>query len=436
MANTTTKLNVSSREPEGSRAARRLRRTGRVPGVLYGGGGESVGFDVDARELRIALAGSGAVLDLSRRRRESDAGGAQGGPARPGARRDRPRRPAARAPRRGDPRRRAARTRRALDDAPGVKEGGVLEQITRELNVEALPTAIPESIVHDVGEMEIGETIVLAAVAVPEGVTLLDDAEETSSRRSRRRACRPRRRGNRGRDRARRRGRRGREAAPRARRRGLRRRGVAAPATPLRRRRRRSDRLADRRARQPGPRVRRARATTSASSVAEELARALGADAAARTASARAWPRAARRRAGDRRSAGAARWRVLLPADLHERRRALGRPGARRRSSSARARARRARRDRPAVRRGARAHRRRPGGPQRPEVAQARARQRATSCACASASGGPTRPTRRSSRPTCSAASARPRSRCGSSSSAPPTQVERVVLDAESRGAR
>jgi large subunit ribosomal protein L25 len=66
-----------------------------------------------------------------------------------------------------------------IDDSPGVKEGGVLEQITRELNVEALPTAIPESIVHEVGEMQIGETILVGALAPPEGVTLLDDPEET-----------------------------------------------------------------------------------------------------------------------------------------------------------------------------------------------------------------------------------------------------------------
>ena len=66
-----------------------------------------------------------------------------------------------------------------VEDAPGVKEGGVLEQITRELNVEALPTAIPESIVHPVGDMQIGDTIALTAVTIPEGVTLLDDAEET-----------------------------------------------------------------------------------------------------------------------------------------------------------------------------------------------------------------------------------------------------------------
>ena len=55
----------------------------------------------------------------------------------------------------------------------------MLEQITRELNVEALPTAIPESIVHDVSEMQIGETVVLGALAPPDGVTLLDDPEET-----------------------------------------------------------------------------------------------------------------------------------------------------------------------------------------------------------------------------------------------------------------
>ena len=94
-----------------------------------------------------------------------------------------------------------------VDDAPGVKEGGVLEQITRELNVEALPTAIPESIVHAVGEMQIGETIVLARSATPEGVTLLDDPRGDGRRDAVAAAPAGRSRGgNRGRDRARRRG--------------------------------------------------------------------------------------------------------------------------------------------------------------------------------------------------------------------------------------
>jgi large subunit ribosomal protein L25 len=178
MAQTTTKLDVKSREGAGSRAARRLRRSGRVPGVLYGGGGEPVGFDADARELRLALAASGAVLDLS----------VDGGKTTPVVLKE-----AQRHPVRGETvhvdllRVRLDEAIHALvpleltgaDDAPGVKEGGVLEQITRELNVEALPTDIPESIAHDVGEMQIGETILLSAIIAPQGLTLLDEIEET-----------------------------------------------------------------------------------------------------------------------------------------------------------------------------------------------------------------------------------------------------------------
>jgi large subunit ribosomal protein L25 len=178
MATTTSKLNVNSRGAEGSRAARRLRRSGRVPGVVYGGGAESIGFDADARELRLALAGTGAVLDLS----------VDGGRATPVVLKE-----AQRDPVRGQTihvdllRVRLDEAIHAVvpleladvDDAPGVKEGGVLEQITRELNVEALPTAIPESIVYAVGEMQIGDTILLTAIAAPDGVTLLDSMEET-----------------------------------------------------------------------------------------------------------------------------------------------------------------------------------------------------------------------------------------------------------------
>jgi large subunit ribosomal protein L25 len=178
MAQTTTKLEVSSRTAEGSRAARRLRRSGRVPGVLYGGGGESVGFDVDARELRLALASSGAVLDLS----------VDGQTATPVVLKEAQRDPVRGATVHVDLLR--VRLDQAIhavvplelsgtEDAPGVKEGGVLEQITRELNVQALPTMIPESITHDIGEMQIGDSIGLAAVAIPEGLTLLDDVDET-----------------------------------------------------------------------------------------------------------------------------------------------------------------------------------------------------------------------------------------------------------------
>lgn len=178
MANTTTatKLNVTTRAAGSSRAARRLRRSGRVPGVVYGGGDEPVSIDADARELRLALAGAGAVLDLS----------IDGGRPAPVVLKE-----AQRDPVRGETVHVDLMRVRldeeihsvvpveltGVDDAPGVKLGGVLEQITRELNVQALPTALPESIAHDVGEMQIGDTITLGAISAPEGVTLLDEPE-------------------------------------------------------------------------------------------------------------------------------------------------------------------------------------------------------------------------------------------------------------------
>jgi large subunit ribosomal protein L25 len=176
MASDQTALSVHSREPEGSRASRRLRRSGRVPGVLYGAGQEALSFDVDARELRMALAASGAVLDLS-------IDGAKPSPV--------VLKEAQRDPVRGDTTH-VDLLRVSLDtaihavvaleltgaeEAPGAKRGGVLEQVAREVNVVALPTAIPESIVHDVSAMEIGDTVTLESVALPQGVSLLDDLE-------------------------------------------------------------------------------------------------------------------------------------------------------------------------------------------------------------------------------------------------------------------
>ncbi|HXB64738.1 MAG TPA: 50S ribosomal protein L25 [Solirubrobacteraceae bacterium] len=175
---TATKLDVRTRPAGGSRAARRVRRDGRVPGVLYGGGEELLTFDVDARELRLALAGVGAVLDLS----------VDGGKPTPVMLKE-----AQRHPVRGETvhvdllRVRLDKPIQAvvaleltdLDTSPGIREGGVLEQITREVNVEALPTAIPEAIVHSVAEMRISETLTLAAIAPPAGVTLMDPLEET-----------------------------------------------------------------------------------------------------------------------------------------------------------------------------------------------------------------------------------------------------------------
>ena len=177
MSSQPTKLSLNPREASNSRATRRLRREGRVPGVIYGGGADPVPFDVDARVLRHALAARGAVLEL-----------AIGGDTTPAVLKD-----AYYDPVRGDTlhvdflrvRLDVAIHATVLleltgaDEAPGVTEGGVLDQVTRELNIEALPGDIPESIQYDVSAMAIGDTVTLEAVTAPRSVTLLDDPEET-----------------------------------------------------------------------------------------------------------------------------------------------------------------------------------------------------------------------------------------------------------------
>ena len=173
---TATKLVVEPREVAGSRAVRRLRRRGLVPGVVYGGDADPESFQVDGRSLRQALAHSGAVLDLS----------IDGGKGQACLVKDHQRDPVKGLTLHVD----LLRVRldeaiqaqvilelEGVDESPGVKEGGVLEHITREVTVEALPTAIPDLIRHDVSDMEINDTITLESVKPPEGVTLMDDLE-------------------------------------------------------------------------------------------------------------------------------------------------------------------------------------------------------------------------------------------------------------------
>src|SRR5204863_4752025 len=66
-----------------------------------------------------------------------------------------------------------------VGEPAGVKEGGVLSQVSREINVEALPMEIPEHLDLDVSRMAIGDTLRLADLPAREGVTYLDDPEET-----------------------------------------------------------------------------------------------------------------------------------------------------------------------------------------------------------------------------------------------------------------
>jgi large subunit ribosomal protein L25 len=171
-----TTLKVAAREPEGSRSARRLRRAGNIPGVVYGGGEDPVAFRVEARELRHALQHGGAVIDLA----VDDAA------ATPVVVKVLDRHPVSGETTHIDMLRVRLDVKiqstvvlelTGAEDSPGVKEGGVLEHVTRELTIEALPNDIPDSIEHDVSGMQIGDTVLLEAITAPPKVTLLGDPE-------------------------------------------------------------------------------------------------------------------------------------------------------------------------------------------------------------------------------------------------------------------
>jgi large subunit ribosomal protein L25 len=171
-------LKVEDRTERGSRATRRLRRQGLVPGVVYGGTDrECKAFSVDARELRRVLMAGSAVFDI-----------AVDGTPRPVIVKDQHHHPVREHVTHIDLlevrldekiQTTVALEITGVEEAPGVKEGGVLEHVTRELNIEALPTSIPESITVDVSHLEVAGTMHLTEVSAPEGVEFLDNLEET-----------------------------------------------------------------------------------------------------------------------------------------------------------------------------------------------------------------------------------------------------------------
>jgi large subunit ribosomal protein L25 len=174
------KLSVRERESRGSAESRRLRQTGEVPGVLYGRGKQPHPICVDERDLRRALTGDSglhAILDVTLEGQKT---------AHPSILKDYQIDPV-----RGrvihvdfqevrlDQPIQAQVIVELVGDSQGVKEGGVLSQVQREINVEALPMEIPERIELDVSGLAIGDALRLVDLPAREGVTYLDDPEET-----------------------------------------------------------------------------------------------------------------------------------------------------------------------------------------------------------------------------------------------------------------
>jgi large subunit ribosomal protein L25 len=179
MAGERVRLEVAERERKGSRESRRLRKQGLIPGVLYGRSSPHAIF-VPERELRRVLTGGSglhAILDVvlegQKTTHPSILKEYQQDPVKgrlihidlQEVRLDQPITAS------------VTVTLIGAEDAPGIREGGVVSQVNREVNVEALPMEIPEHLDFDISSMQIGDTLRLADLRTPEGVKLLDDPD-------------------------------------------------------------------------------------------------------------------------------------------------------------------------------------------------------------------------------------------------------------------
>jgi large subunit ribosomal protein L25 len=180
MATSREKLKAAPRSEFGSRTSRRLRRDGLVPGIVYSGGSEARPFQVAERDVRHVLAEGAALFDLE----------IEGSKAVPVVIKEQQHHPVRGSLQHIDLQEvrldeaiqaEVAVELEGADSAPGVKGGGVLEHVTREVTVEALPTEIPDRLVADVSAMEVNDTLQLSALVVPEGVKLVaDDPDEVT----------------------------------------------------------------------------------------------------------------------------------------------------------------------------------------------------------------------------------------------------------------
>ncbi len=172
------KLVGEKREGTGKSVTRKLRAAGRVPAVLYGHGMEPVSLSVDSRELLHLFhtgAGTNVLVDLVV---DGDAHLAMA-------------REIQRDHIKGrfvhvdflavsrDVRITISVPVRVVGESVGVKAGGVLEHHLWELQVECLPTDVPEAIEADVSALEIGSSLKVGDLVVPAGATILTAPEES-----------------------------------------------------------------------------------------------------------------------------------------------------------------------------------------------------------------------------------------------------------------
>ena len=176
----TIELAVERRDTRGKNEARRTRAEGKIPAVVYGAGRDTVPITVKARDLSDAFrggAGENAIFLLKLQGSDQ---------SRHAMIRDLQRDPLSRRTLHLDFVRVLMDTKirvrvpvEVVGVAKGVKiDGGILDFVSREIEIECLPGNIPEHLPVDVSELLIGDALRVADVPAPEGVEVVDDAEK------------------------------------------------------------------------------------------------------------------------------------------------------------------------------------------------------------------------------------------------------------------
>lgn len=176
-------LNAEPRKAQGKGASRRLRREGKVPGIVYGARREAQPIAVPANELKSSLeyeAFFSHILTLRLNGREESV-----------VLKDLQRHPAKQEIRHLDLLRvvanEAIRVHVPLhfigeDVAVGVKrDGGIIDHLRNEIEIECLPAQLPEYIEIDISELGMDESIHISDLTLPEGVTSIDLAHENDA---------------------------------------------------------------------------------------------------------------------------------------------------------------------------------------------------------------------------------------------------------------
>ena len=173
-----TKLTAERRADHGKGVARKLRAAGRIPAVLYGHGQETQSLSVDAHDMFKVLhtsAGANVLVDLKVDKnehlvlpREIQRNHIKGTIVHVDFLV-------------------VSRTETIevnveiidIGEAPGVKQGGVVDHHLREVLVECFPQDVPEHLEADVSGLDLNDVLHVSDLVAPKGVTILTNPEET-----------------------------------------------------------------------------------------------------------------------------------------------------------------------------------------------------------------------------------------------------------------